>query len=190
MYPNELLEHVVRPTLAGLGAAFASPAAEQLIIGTIWQESRGRHLKQINGHTLGICQIEPSTHTDIWLNFLAFRPSLASRLSALVPVYSGDHPPHSSLVSNLAYAVAVCRVHFMRVSEALPSAGMSKDWLDIGKSITTQVQAGELERIYGEFPRNPLILGRCPCSSITVTTRGNSLHMTFSRTMQHATCST
>ena len=45
MDAKQLLELVIRPRLKKLG--LYSEAAEQLVIGTIWQESRGEYIKQL-----------------------------------------------------------------------------------------------------------------------------------------------
>ncbi|KAF0118141.1 MAG: hypothetical protein FD149_866 [Rhodospirillaceae bacterium] len=69
---------VIRPTLLHLG--LHSPAAEALLLGTAIQESRlGTYLRQTGGGpALGVYQMEPATHEDIWTNFLAYRPDLAA----------------------------------------------------------------------------------------------------------------
>lgn len=128
MNKKHLLELVVRPTLKGLG--LHSYAAEQLVMGTITQESRAEYLKQLGkGPALGIAQMEPATHRDIWVNYLAYRKDLKA---LLVGIMSGEAskvlsstgiPPDFELIGNLPYAVAMCRVHYLRVKESLPAAG-------------------------------------------------------------------
>jgi hypothetical protein len=116
--PGQLREHVIRPALEGLG--LYSLAAEELLLGTACQESHcGQYLQQLgNGPALGIFQMEPATHDDLHANFIAHRPQLrikVNNLSLRIGI--------AEMVWNLAYAAAMCRVHYLRVSEPLPSAG-------------------------------------------------------------------
>ena len=78
-------------------------------------------------HQVGIHVIGPNTqsrrfhaapHDDIWQNFLHFRTKLG--LNVLGP-YSKPDP--TRLVWDLAYACSMCRVHYLRCSDVLPSAG-------------------------------------------------------------------
>lgn len=125
---RQLLEEVVRPTLQHLGRH--SVAAEQMIMGTIAQESRGKYLRQLGGGpALGVCQMEPLTHRDIWLNYVRHKAPLREQLLGMVCRSSADSvvtsgwPPNFELIGNLPYAVAMCRVHYLRVSAPLPAAG-------------------------------------------------------------------
>lgn len=108
---------VIRPVLETL--RLDGEAAEQLILGTALQESGLRYLKQLgDGPALGVFQMEPRTHDDIWLNFLAFKPELAERVKSLVAA-----PISEALAGNLWYACAMCRIHYRRVPRPLPAAG-------------------------------------------------------------------
>lgn len=125
---RQLRDEVVRPVLTDLNAH--STAAEVLVLGTAAQESHVTYLRQLGGGpALGIYQMEPATHDDIWDNYLAYRKTLADGVSAyLVP----DQPRHEQLIWNLAYATAMCRVHYRRVPAALPAAndvaGLAAYW--------------------------------------------------------------
>lgn len=125
MDPKQLLTLVVRPTLKSLGAY--SRSAEQLVMGTVYQESRAIYLKQLGkGPALGIVQMEPNTHKDIWENYLRYKPSLATAVKSLASTVSYQDGlvkvNESELVTNLAYAVAMCRVHYRRERDPLPPA--------------------------------------------------------------------
>lgn len=120
--------NVVRPVLEAIGSH--SAAAENLVIGTALQESNLHYLRQLaDGPARGLYQMEPATHDDIWENYLTYRGELAGRVSAfLVP----ERDRIDQLVWNLAYATALCRVHYRRVPEPLPDAtdigGMAAYW--------------------------------------------------------------
>jgi len=123
LHPPHLRELVIRPTLEQLG--FWSEAAENLLMGTAAQESRmGMYLKQLGGGpALGVFQMEPATHDDIWINFVRFKPSLADLLRKVAGVGHGRHPQADLMIGNLYYAAAMARVHYLRRPEALPPAG-------------------------------------------------------------------
>lgn len=125
MDPKQLLTLVVRPTLKSLGAY--SRSAEQLVMGTVYQESRAIYLKQLGGGpALGILQMEPATHNDLWENYLRYKPALANSVQSLASAGSCQDGVvkvnEGELVTNLAYAIAMCRVHYRRKREPLPPA--------------------------------------------------------------------
>ena len=64
--------YIIRPTLQKIN--LWSEAAENLLLGTAAQESLlGTYLKQNgNGPALGIYQMEPNTHKDIWIHYLNY----------------------------------------------------------------------------------------------------------------------
>lgn len=109
---------VVRPTLVELD--MWSNSAENLLMGTAAQESGLRHLRQLGGGpALGLYQMEPATHDDIWKNWLSHRPKMAARVGA----FCGMHPDrHAQLVTNFSYATAMARIHYYRVPAPLPDA--------------------------------------------------------------------
>ena len=102
-----------------------SPEATQLIFRTGIAESGYRHVRQVvsaalwdanpNKFARGVFQMEPTTHDDIW-RWLRARPELAKRVEAL----SIRGQSAKELETNIWYAAAMCRAHYLRVREALP----------------------------------------------------------------------
>ena len=118
---DQLLELVIIPTLKYLN--MDSPAAQNLLLGTAAHESAmGRYIKQIRGPALGIYQVEPATHDDIWINYLKYRPELAAKVRSLIPAFDGDIPPAENMIWDLRYATANARICYWRISEPLPDA--------------------------------------------------------------------
>jgi len=115
--PTEFRRQVIVPSLVAMG--FAGTAAERLLLGTALAESGLRHLKQVRGPALGLYQIEPATHHDLWHNYLRFRPHLASLAKLFL---APRQPLHRQLVWNLAYATAIARLIYFRDPEPLPAA--------------------------------------------------------------------
>lgn len=165
--PRQLRDLVVRPALEHIG--LWSLAAEQLVMGTAAQESRLTYLAQVGGGpALGLFQMEPATHLDIWTNFLRFRKDLRRQVigllvpgvPSLAPVDLASPPGPMALVLNLSYAAAMCRVHYYRSKATLPEAGdvpgMAARWKAVYNS---EAGAGKPE----EFIRNwRLVAGLYP----------------------------
>lgn len=114
---EQFRELIIRPALKKI--KLWSPAAEELLLGTALQESRLMYIKQLGkGPALGVFQMEPATHNDIWKNYLKYKPDLARDVAQL----SHTVNPRS-LVSDLLYAAAMTRIHYLRVPVALPAEG-------------------------------------------------------------------
>ena len=77
----------------------------------------GEYIKQLGtGPALGICQMEPTTHDDIWNNWLLYRSELADKV-----IHLCRKPVAEEMVWNLKYAVAMCRLHYYRKPGAIPT---------------------------------------------------------------------
>lgn len=127
-----LRDYVVRPALQHVG--LWSENAERLVMGTAAQESGLEALHQIGGGpALGLWQMEPETHDDIWKNYLAFRQSLHARVAALLPPIPDIAV--EQLVGNLPYGAVMCRIKYLRDPAPLPDkndiAGMAATWLRV-----------------------------------------------------------
>ena len=115
--PGQFRECVIVRTLKDLGAY--SKSADNLLFGTAAQESQlGRYLVQIKGPALGIFQMEPATHEDIWTNFLSYRPPLKELVLDLIGM--ARQPFSDELITNLRYACIMARIHYLRVAAPLP----------------------------------------------------------------------
>lgn len=134
MNPRHLRELIVRPVLKELD--LWSEAAEALVMRTAAQESRLDALRQYGGGpALGLWQMEPATHRDIWVNYLRYKWTLGAEVGAYVPglqagwssypesfeVLAGPRGTRQ-LVGNLPYAAAMCRIHYLRKPGAIPAA--------------------------------------------------------------------
>ena len=126
---HQFKTYVLQPTLEQI--KLYSLSAENLLLGTALTESGDLHyLHQLGqGPALGLYQMEPHTHDDIWDNYLAFRKDLRREVLA----YLGPVPePKDQLITNLAYATVMARVHYLRVKEPLPAAddhrGLANYW--------------------------------------------------------------
>jgi len=98
-----------------------SPSAVELLMLTAAAETRcGKYIKQINGPALGIFQMEPATHADIWKNYLRYHPELVRKIRSL----SGENwsDVDLALKGNLIYQILLARIHYLRDPKPLPPA--------------------------------------------------------------------
>lgn len=116
----QLRDLVIIPTLKALDAY--SESAVNLLLGTCAQESSmGEYLHQVRGPALGIFQMEAPTHDDLWKNYLSYSLKYSTRIRGLMNDNAKANPAHE-LITNLSYATAMCRMHYMRVKASLPTA--------------------------------------------------------------------
>lgn len=126
--PVQFRELIIRPVLKSMDKW--SESAENLLLGTALQESGLRYLKQLGGGpALGVFQMEPATHDDIWKNYITGRDDLGMSVMATI----GGIKDVSRLIHDLAYATAMARVHYLRVSEPLPEAHNIMDMAEYWK---------------------------------------------------------
>ena len=124
--PQGLVDDVIKPVLTGLGLDQQPQAPTELLLGTAIQESgMFQRVQQGGGPALGLFQMEPNTHDDIWNNFLKYRPALAAQVDAFL---NGDPQASSTLQNNDHYAAAMTRVHYYRMGQIvakdpIPTAG-------------------------------------------------------------------
>ena len=110
---------IVEPVLSKL--QIYSSDAEELLIFTCGAESLGGHyLAQVKGPALGVYQMEPGTHTDIWINYIRARNQLATLMA--MHFNCNKIPEPSRLIYDLHYATAMSRIHYLRMPGLLPKA--------------------------------------------------------------------
>lgn len=154
MDAEQLRQWVVEPALDAI--ELNSAAAVNLLIGTVFQESRGGYyLKQLGaGPALGIYQIEPATHDDVWTSYLNYRASLRTKVENLLSPES----KHQQLISNLSYATAIARLIYYRVPQALPAdpndvQALAEYWK---QHYNTPLGAGTVAEFVENFPSEVL----------------------------------
>lgn len=140
--PQHFRELVVEPTLKDMAEVFPgadNPMAVELLMDTAAHESHmGTYLKQVSGPALGVYQMEPATHDDIWSSYITLQLSTERYyfIERVLPitVQQGmqndeiDAPPHSILVTDLRYATVMARLAYYRQSFTWPDP-QDPDWL-------------------------------------------------------------
>lgn len=117
MNVSELREQIIGPTLKYLG--INSSVAEELLLGTAALESKLNPLCQ-DDDGLGIYQITPEQHRQIWDQYLAFKPDLASKVRGLASQHRFLQDPDKELSWNLSYATAIAWLIYQREEIVLP----------------------------------------------------------------------
>ena len=110
---------------------FYSIDAVNLLLGTAIQESGGlRWRVQVNGGpTRGLFQMEEATYTDIWNNFLQYRPQLADALRVIFTP-AGGSLIFDRITIDDGYAAAMARLKYFRVPNTIPGTldGQAHYW--------------------------------------------------------------
>jgi len=120
---SQFRDLVVSPTLEYLG--LNSPAAVNLLLMTCAQESHfGQYLHQLgSGPALGVYQMEPFTYHSHWERLNGRTDGMAGKVRALAGYrWATSAIPADEMIGNLAYATAMCRVHYYLRPEPLPAA--------------------------------------------------------------------
>lgn len=149
----ELRSLVIVPTLQKMAVyvpALDGPAARNLLLGTVAQESGGKFLAQWpSGPGAGLWEIEPATHDDLLKNTLAYMPALQALTGSML---SAAFDAHFQLISNLHYGCAIARLLYYRVRERLPAAddvqGLARYWKTY---FNTAAGAGTVDQFVTNF---------------------------------------
>lgn len=125
----EQFEEMVRATLQDLGEKYAKQEAVDLLMLTAAQESHlGHYLYQLGGGpACGVFQMEPSTHTDLYTNYLKFRPA---EERAAIRHKSALGSVVADLALNLLYQIVVARLQYWRKPGAIPKPEDFEDRYD------------------------------------------------------------
>ena len=149
--PGHFRVHIVRATLNIMDLPNAQ-VAEDLLVGTALAESKLRFLRQIGGGpALGLYQIEPATHHDLWDSYLRTREPLRYRARALLAPQPSQL---DQLVTNAAYATVIARLIYWRRPEPLPETGDVVGYAGYWKThFNTEKGAGEENHFIETYER-------------------------------------
>lgn len=125
---RHIRDNIVIPTLTALGLGWRQNDVD-LMMGTGMQESQFTYRRQLGGGpALGLWQMEPFTHDDIWKTFLSFRKGLSQRVADIAG-YEGliGCPPAEWMVAKDSYACAMARIKYLRCPEPIPFQRLPTD---------------------------------------------------------------
>lgn len=117
MNKQQFTKYVIEPVLRSMG--LYSEEAVRLLLMIMAHESRkGYYIKQTVGPAVGVYQMEPATHDDIY-RFLSMRGK--EHLVSNFEVYQASFSDGASeMAGNMYYATAMARAFFLRFPESLP----------------------------------------------------------------------
>jgi hypothetical protein len=129
---RDLSRHVIRPTLLYLDRH--SPRAESFLLAVAASQSAlGAELDSRRGH--GLYSISECRHRQLWDNYLALDPELASLVRGLASQHAFLTGPHLELTVNLRYSTAIAWLMVEAHGLCLPSDEdprvMAKIWREI-----------------------------------------------------------
>lgn len=116
---EQFREFIVKPALKDL--TMHSHAAVDLMMFTCAVESDGgTYIKQLHGPAIGIYQMEPETYNDLWQNYIQHN----SRILMILLSNFDCHrmPPEDRMIYDLRFATAMCRLHYSRFKDPIPSS--------------------------------------------------------------------
>ena len=151
---------ILKPCLSAL--QLDTPVAEELLIATMAHESKGgTYLKQEGGPALGIYQMEPKTHDDIWNAYLPSFHDVTYKTMAVCKL--SMKPTADMMVYNLYYATCMARIFYLRIPQGLPATSdIDAIWDYYKKWWNTEKGSAEKD----DFVRNYLkFIGKEPANA-------------------------
>lgn len=119
MNPQQLHDFIIKTALQYMGGNYHSKESAFLLLATAAIESNcGEYIKQVKGPALGIWQMEPGTHNDIWAECDALKTELGQIIRNLAPVYS--KVSDNDLIDAPKYACAMARLKYSMDPNPLP----------------------------------------------------------------------
>ena len=121
MDAQQLLDYIIKPTLKFMGGGYDSKNARMLLLATAAVESNsGHYIKQIKGPAMGIWEMEPLTHEDIWCNCDFLRKPANVRLINSMRLDLKDHEGSYNLMVSPMYSCAMARLKYAMDPAPLP----------------------------------------------------------------------
>lgn len=156
--PTQLKDLIIEPVLKEY--ELYSEAAVNLLLGTCAQESRmGYYLKQVKGPALGIYQMEPLTHNDLWEQVMKSTKKPCRKIADDFFWETGY--TYHDLISDLKFATIMCRLQYWRFPEPLPEVddieGLAKYWK---KYYNTEKGKGTVEQFIKNYENYVLGISR------------------------------
>lgn len=146
------LEKIIQDTLSIFesvgGARYSENAVDLLMMIACHESLCGRYTKQVNGPALGVYQMEPFTHDDLYENFILQRQKLHFAVGKFLPSTHSliNEKSYAELLqTDVRYATVLARVFFMRFKDPIPDSDLGraeyakKFWnTELGKATVSQ----------------------------------------------------
>ncbi len=118
MLPHDQVRNLIIKPAITLLRLYSDDAIELLMFTCAAESKGGSFIKQVNGPALGIFQMEPATHNDIWHNYIYKHSGLT--LLMTTNFHTFNVPDEERLIYDLYYSAAMARLHYNRVIAPLP----------------------------------------------------------------------
>jgi hypothetical protein len=118
-------ENIVNPVLHDL-QMYSKEFAELIVFTCAVESAGGTYVKQIKGPALGIYQIEPSSFTDLWVNFIVRNTHIVNLLTLHFAVHRMPAP--IEVVTDLRLATAMCALFYKRYKVKPESSSPDDLW--------------------------------------------------------------
>lgn len=117
---SALLDHVIRPVSYALGESH--PVIEEILLSAATLRSFDPFAEGTEAG-LGVFGISPELHRQVWDEFLAFQPDLASQVRGFASQHQFLVNPDAELVTNTRYAaaIAISALEWVKPSWPLPN---------------------------------------------------------------------
>mgnify|MGYP003631793168 CR=1 FL=1 len=145
MLKQQLTDLVIIPTIKEIPHGYSEEAvlAAQMIIAH--ESSGGEYIKQLGGPALGVTQMEPDTHDDVWKHGDSIWDNAVTLGIINENKYSSRaHPNAKRLIYDMRYCIFMLRQKLFMAPSALPSdpsemaAYLKLNWNGGGKATATK----------------------------------------------------
>ncbi len=144
MNKKQLTELVIMPTLKEIPKGYSPEAVMAIQMIIAHESSKGEYIAQKIGPALGIIQMKPLTHEDVWRHGDSIQKN--AELLRIAPRSAGMRNPPSPkrLIYDLRYCVFMARQKLFMVPGVLPSDEfemaqyLKKHWNGDGKATATK----------------------------------------------------
>jgi len=164
MNAQQLYDHIIKPTHLYMSANYESKNANFLSLCTAAIESDcGYYIKQVGGPALGIWQMEPDTHSDIWAECDALYDDLGQEIASLSVNGVDKEKGHtfdgcSDLIVSPMYACAMARLKYSMDPKPLPDHNDIKAVYEYYKRIyNTPLGASTYEKFLSALANNHIM---------------------------------
>ena len=122
---------ILTPTLDALQIR-GNEIKELLVFTCAVESAGGTYVRHIKGPALGIYQLQPSTFTDLFHNYILRKPDIVNLLSLNLSVHRLPDP--NQLITDLSLATACCALYY-KWKNANPTSTDENELWDIYKSL-------------------------------------------------------
>lgn len=131
-----------------------SDDATELLLMTGAHESRlGKYVYQLTGPAAGLLQQEPIDYNDLWNNYLPRKTDLRTRVFKAIGY--DTIPAHPRLATDMALAITMGRVHYLRCPAPIPPKSNTKAMSQYCKTYWNTVDGkatpSDYEKAYNEL---------------------------------------